>query len=540
MEQEQQIESVVDEIVNTTGTEVAMTAPAMTEEDQERILREVEKLAEDYAEGMLVPDESNEELLKTYTKEVVEKIRKHGIPKNKHAINYQHFLCWDDITKSQFMYQTQRSLEHALFNMIHKDPFYSNTFIQVRRRIDWRLPTAYVTIDPTNGDFVFGYNPGFIFSMTDDEIMGVIKHELLHIIFQHITTRRPFSKDEASLSNIAQDMAINSIVGEKNLPDIVILPGKPFKRDKAGKVSTQTAAQKHVSEKFEEFVVNSPKLQAYEYYFKRLRELRDQLQDEMDDSDMEGAGDVDVAASFGDSFDDHGVWDDVSDAMKEKMQEKLRDILSDAIKKSDRNNQWGTVPMEIVKGIREFISREVDWKVVLRSFIGRSKSTESAASWARLNRRTPYLAPGKKKKTHADVVVTLDQSGSVGDDDLEMFFGELSSMSKETNFDLYFFDTEMDLENKITWKRGMKVTPRRTRCGGTDFNAVADFVNDPKNNGKWNGVIILTDGYAPKMKAIYGNRKVLWVITESGTMEHVRDGDLVIKMKSGAKNAQAA
>lgn len=529
----EEIKSAVDSIVSDPSN-------SSSDDSQERILREVEKLAEDYAEGMLVPDENESKLLETYTKEVVEAIRKHGIPKNKHAITYQHFLCWDESTKARFMYQTQRSLEHALFNMIHKDPFYSNTFIQVRRRVDWRLPTAYVTIDPANGDFVFGYNPGFLFSMTDDEITGVIKHELLHIIFQHITTRRPFSKDEASLSNIAQDMAINSIVGEKNLPDIVIMPGKPFKRGKDGKISTQTAAQKHVSEKFEEFVVKSPLLQAYEYYFKRLRELRDELEDEMENSDMEGAADVDVSASFGDSFDDHGMWDDISDSMKEKMQEKLKDILADAIKKSDRNNQWGTVPMEIIKDIREFISREIDWKTVLRSFIGRAKSTESAASWVRLNRRSPYLTPGKKKKTHADVIVALDQSGSVGDDDLELFFGELSSMSKETTFDLYFFDTEIDLENKISWRRGMKVAPRRTRCGGTDFNAVADFVNDTKNNGKWNGVIILTDGYAPKMKSIYGNRRVLWVITESGTMEHVREGDLVIKMKSGDKKAKEA
>jgi predicted metal-dependent peptidase len=72
----------------------------------------------------------------------------------------------------------------------------------------------------------------------------------------------------------------------------------------------------------------------------------------------------------------------------------------------------------------------------------------------------------------------------------------------------------------------------RTRCGGTDFDAVAKFVNDTKNRGRWSGIIILTDGYAPTMSAVNG-AKVLWVVTPSGTMDHVRPGDLACKMNAG-------
>jgi hypothetical protein len=38
----------------------------------------------------------------------------------------------------------------------------------------------------------------------------------------------------------------------------------------------------------------------------------------------------------------------------------------------------------------------------------------------------------------------------------------------------------------------------RTRCGGTDFNAPTQVANDPRFRGRWDGFIILTDGYAPK------------------------------------------
>ena len=65
--------------------------------------------------------------------------------------------------------------------------------------------------------------------------------------------------------------------------------------------------------------------------------------------------------------------------------------------------------------------------------------------------------------------------------------------------------------------------------GGTDFNAIANYCNDPKKP-TYDGVVILTDGYAPQMGAIT-NAKVLWVITETGTMEAVRQGDLAVQMK---------
>ena len=75
--------------------------------------------------------------------------------------------------------------------------------------------------------------------------------------------------------------------------------------------------------------------------------------------------------------------------------------------------------------------------------------------------------------------------------------------------------------NNFKWKR--------TRNGGTDFDCVQRYLNNPKHRGKYSAVIIFTDGYAPKMGAIVGT-KVLWVITESGDASNTRPGDLVAKM----------
>jgi predicted metal-dependent peptidase len=88
----------------------------------------------------------------------------------------------------------------------------------------------------------------------------------------------------------------------------------------------------------------------------------------------------------------------------------------------------------------------------------------------------------------------------------------------------------MDLKSMYKWKKGHDMPRMRTRSGGTDFDCVQRYCNLPENKGKWQGVIILTDGYAPTMGQVVGS-KVMWVITPQGTMEAVRSGDYAIQMR---------
>ena len=112
-----------------------------------------------------------------------------------------------------------------------------------------------------------------------------------------------------------------------------------------------------------------------------------------------------------------------------------------------------------------------------------------------------------------------------------MLFCELEQFAQHTELEVFHFDTEIDEKSKTLWKKGRPFPPaHRTRCGGTDFQAVADYCNRPENRGKWAGIVILTDGYAPAMGQILGS-KVIWVITETGTMNAVRKGDLAVQMK---------
>ena len=103
------------------------------------------------------------------------------------------------------------------------------------------------------------------------------------------------------------------------------------------------------------------------------------------------------------------------------------------------------------------------------------------------------LYPGMKRGHVSNILIAIDQSGSVGDKAISMFFGELcSGLARQTTFDVVFFDTRVNEDTLFTWKRGSKVKPTRQLQGGTDFNAPTRYVNDQK--GKYDGVLIMTDG----------------------------------------------
>lgn len=78
-----------------------------------------------------------------------------------------------------------------------------------------------------NGRIVFEYNPilmGKLF-LFKDQFNSLLRHECLHIILGHLTYRRAKTYNHGRW-NIACDLAINSLLTEKKLPEFMIRPEK--------------------------------------------------------------------------------------------------------------------------------------------------------------------------------------------------------------------------------------------------------------------------------------------------------------------------
>ena len=175
------------------------------------------------------------------------------------------------------------------------------------------------------------------------------------------------------------------------------------------------------------------------------------------------------------------------------------------------------------------LSDAVNWKDVLRYFCGTKQRANKSRTFKRINRKYPYIHPGRKIKHTSNIAIYIDQSGSVGDEDITLFFGALSALSKNVTFTVYHFDTSVDENSKYVWKKrqGHK-KPYRTRSGGTCFDSAETHFRSVA--GVYDGYIIMTDGCASKPKNCISKR--CWVVLPGQKLYFTPDKrDTVVIMK---------
>jgi len=131
--------------------------------------------------------------------------------------------------KDSLEYFSPREFDGDFLHVYMNDPFLGQISMEITKRIDLTVPTAYIGLRRDarqNYEIIMGYNPKFMRSLGKAERVGVIRHELYHLIFQHILGRGVSDPDNQKLYNWATDLAINSIIGYENLPKMCLFPGK--------------------------------------------------------------------------------------------------------------------------------------------------------------------------------------------------------------------------------------------------------------------------------------------------------------------------
>ena len=369
-------------------------------------------------------------------------------------------------------------LELYIYKLLEDEPFFASLSRRINKSKTSAIPTAGVRVNPTTGRFEMVYNPDFFEGLTDTERRGVLKHEFYHLVFEHVTGRLP-PEGMTKMWNVATDLAINShLLGE--LPE-----GGCFPQQKP----------------FEDY----PLEQSSEWYFNKLKN-DEQFKPKDDEGEGEGEGDGDQdgegsgkgsgGGELPDSLDDHSGWGDgVDQATREIAEQRLKEDLKDIVDEMNGGGRgWGSVPSNVRKQIQDFITPKVDWRKVLRYFIKTSQRANKKSTVRRLNRRFPYIHAGRKVTRRAKIAISIDQSGSVSDIMLALFFSELTSLSKYAEFTVIPFDTEVAEDEVFVWKKGKKQTWERVKTGGTCFNAPTKWVNEKD----FDAHLILTDMEAPK------------------------------------------
>lgn len=398
---------------------------------------------------------------------------------------------------------SQYNLHMHLARYLKEEPFYAALSRHIEKYPSNAIPTAGVCINPDSGTFELLYNPEFVEKLTDDEVMLLLKHEFMHLILDHVTGRMP-DKSQMRMWNHATDLAINSEIfpkevkeSIKNMYDMCLLPGKegPYQ--------------------------NLPSHQSADFYFDEIKKMveeqkkngQGQGQGEGQGEGQSGSGQSQPGDGNGSGFDSHEGWGEdgknpIPQEVRELAKERLRQAMSEAANEANRTGSWGSVSQSMRKDIMKRITSKVDWKKVLRYFIKTSQKADKQNSVRKINRRFPYLHPGKKTNRTAKIAIAIDQSGSVSDAMLMTFFAELDNLAELAEFTVIPFDDGVAEDKIYVWKKGQKKKAERVLCGGTNFDAPTKYVNE-KN---YDGMIVLTDMCAPKPVACKCQR--MWMCDE--------------------------
>ena len=387
-----------------------------------------------------------------------------------------------------------QSLSKTAKDLMLKEPYYGFFLIMLNKLWSKRLPTAGVSKNGINYQLMI--NDEFWEGLSENHRLGLLKHELLHIAFGHLTTVFKFS--DRRMANVAMDMEINQYINVDYLPE--------------GGIMIDNYAE-----------LNLDRKAGARYYYDKLK----QAKDEKDQNGTSGSDAFDnlcdqMDSGCGDSLPDHSTWDefeDLSEAEQKLIEKQLQKILSDA--KEQTVKKRGSVPGEIegVLIIEEIVAPKFDWRGYIRRFTGISTKVFTKKIRRKENRRFSDN-PGLKIKMKQHMLLAIDTSGSVSDTELMEFMNEIHHIYK-AGVDITIVQCDTSIRSIETYrgKNEIQVNGR----GGTEFDPVLDYYNE--NSKKYTSLVYFTDGECDANVKPKGN--VLWVISERSSMNNDLPGKVI-------------
>jgi len=207
------------------------------------------------------------------------------------------------------------------------------------------------------------------------------------------------------------------------------------------------------------------------------------------------------------------VRDDKSGKTKSQIESETKVKISQA---ENMASAMGKMDSSITRIMQNITNPKADWKTILKKFV--DETAKNDYSWNVPNRRyVPHglYLPSLFSNELGKIVLAVDTSGSIQENQLNRFASELQSILKNfSNVELLiiYCDTDIRGIEKIdNTNPEKKLTP--IGKGGTDFRPPFQYLE--KNGIDPKCLIYFTDLYCNRFPKIEPNYPVLWASTTS-------------------------
>jgi len=282
----------------------------------------------------------------------------------------------------------------------------SNPFLGLLLKRTWIFTSDDVPTAATNGLTII-VNEKFFSSLSNTEKAFVLLHELMHIILKHTIRSKELEKRYGkAVVNVAADAKANQYLREylcEYRHKLKIQPVWPeeLPLDDVDRMSLEEVAEK---------LAHIASFMRTDVFIKRF------CDSVLNNDIYAGAGVKKILKTLnkGDEGDDN-VSDDSE--IEKRVDRKVMEVV-DA----------GVTPAGMKRLVDEILQSRISWRQLLRTaLITAGKNVKR--TWCRLNKKLPYVWPGKTLYA-TDIVVLIDTSASISDDELKQFIAEIHSMRK--------------------------------------------------------------------------------------------------------------
>ena len=385
------------------------------------------------------------------------------------------------VTNPKIDTAAKEKLITARIGLLLKAPFFGNlaTRMQLVNADDW-CPTA-----ATDGRR-FYYNSEFVNKMPLKQVEFLVGHEVLHAVYDHMGRR---GDRDPKVWNIADDFCVNSDLIDQKIGDKITVCGMLYDQKYRGMSAEEV---------YDHLMKNANKINIDDL----AKQLLDEHLDGTGDADSDGTGDKDGKGR---------------PRLSDEERRQIRDEIKEAVLQAAQACGAGNVPGGVKRMIKDLTEPQISWKELLEQQI--QSTIKNDYTFARPGRKSWHLdaiLPSQKPGETIDIFIGIDTSGSIGPEELKIFFSEIKGiMDSYTEYKIKVvgWDTEIGGIGEFTSENLEDITTFNPEGGGgTDPHCVWEYLI---NNGiEPKKLIMFTDycffGWNPTQVENYCD--TVWII----------------------------
>ena len=310
----------------------------------------------------------------------------------------------------------------------------------------------------------FYYNSRFVNMLKPKEIEFLFGHEVLHCVYDHFGRR---GDRDPMLWNIANDFAVNADLRKHGVGEFITTVPCLFD-SKYRDMSSE--------EIYDDLYDKAEKID--------IRQLIDKMIDEHLDGDSDG-----------DSDGGNGKRPALSEEERQQIRDEIKEAMLAAAQTADGA---GNIPAGVLRLIKNLTEPKMNWRELLRMQL--ESTIKSDFTWLRASRRGWHMdavMPGMKLDPMIDIVVAIDASGSMDNDQLQDILSEIQGIMESFpafRITIMTFDTEVyNVKQYDSDSSDSMLDYEVQGGGGTDFDCVWRYLKKEEIEPK--RLVMFTDGY---------------------------------------------